>query len=287
MLLQRTATARAKINLGLHVLRRRPDGYHDIDTVFVRIGWSDVVTVESAPHLSMSCDDPDLPVDMSNLCMRAASMLGEASGVALGASIHLEKRVPYGSGLGGGSSDAATTLLLLNDLWDLSLPRERLSEIAAGVGSDVPFFLGAGAARGTGRGELLARLTDGPANTGYRFPFFLAVVVPPISVSTAEAYAGVVPAAGARPDLDELVGSNDPERWKAELRNDFEASVFGRHPEIQELKKALLGQGAVYASLSGSGSAVFGVFEELRTAWTAVRKPVFSGCRVWAGETAA
>ncbi len=250
----------AKINLGLHVLRRRQDGYHDLETVFLRIPWGDRLTVRPAARLTLTCSDPALPTDGRNLCMKAARVLAEAAGVTQGAALHLEKAVPYGAGLGGGSGDAAATLRLLVRLWDLSVSAERLHELAAALGSDVPFFLGPDAAYATGRGERLTPLRD-PAGRPYRFPFGLVVAVPPVHVSTAEAYSRVCPHDAHRPDLRAVVASNELARWRSELVNDFEGPVCEAFPFIADVRERLLAVGAGYAALSGSGAAVFGVFE--------------------------
>lgn len=274
--------APAKINLGLHVLRKRDDGYHDLETVFLRIGWHDRLTVRRAPVLRLTCSDPTLPTDAGNLCWRAAQHLQEAFSVEAGAALHLEKHLPYGAGLGGGSSDAATTLRLLVDLWEIPATEADLHTLAAALGSDVPFFLGPEAAYGTGRGEVLTPLVDA-AGQAYAFPFSLVVVVPSVHVSTAEAYAGIRPNAAARPDLQALVASNDPARWQAALVNDFEAPIFARYPALGSLKAMLEAAGAGYAAMSGSGSAVFGVFEERAAAIAAAEAARLQGYTTWVG----
>ncbi|QXD15878.1 4-(cytidine 5'-diphospho)-2-C-methyl-D-erythritol kinase [Rhodocaloribacter litoris] len=279
MLLERLAPA--KINLGLHVLCRRPDGYHDLETVFLRIGWADRLAARPGADLRMTCSDPALPTDERNLCVKAARALQRAFGVTHGAALHLEKHVPYGAGLGGGSSDAAATLLLLSDLWDLDAPPDRLHALAAGLGSDVPFFLGPEAAFATGRGEHLTPLMDPATGTPYRFPFALVVAVPPVHVATVEAYRLVRPRATGRPDLRAVVTSNDLARWRAELVNDFEAPVMAAFPGIRAAREVLLKAGAGYAALSGSGAAVFGVFEAEAAARAAAEAARQAGCRVW------
>lgn len=279
MILKRQALA--KLNLGLHVLRKRPDGYHDLETVFVRIPWSDVLTARPAERISLTCSDASLTTDESNLVMKAALRLAEACGVRQGAALHLDKHLPYGAGLGGGSSDAAATLRLLADLWGLEVPEERLYALARDLGADVSFFLGPGAAFATGRGDVLAPLQDAVAGRPYRLPYALVVVVPAVHVSTAEAYARVRPHAVERPDLRTLVASNDLGRWRAALVNDFEAPVFAAYPAVRGVKTALLEAGAAYAALSGSGSAVFGVFEETTRAEAAAAAVRRDGHAVW------
>ena len=279
------ATAPAKINLGLHVLRKRPDSYHDIETVFLRIPWTDRLTARAAGRLALTCSNDRLPTGRDNLCLEAAYRLAEAYGVREGAALHLEKRLPFGAGLGGGSSDAAATLRLLSELWGLNASEERLHALAAGLGSDVPFFLGPPVAYATGRGEKLTPLVDGRAGgEPYRFPFALVVVVPPVHVATAEAYRAVRPRADGRPDLRAVVASNDLARWRADLANDFEAPVYEAHPEVCEVKLMLVEAGAGYASLSGSGAAVYGVFESDEQAQRAVHAARRGGHRVWYGR---
>ena len=270
--------APAKVNLGLHVLRRRPDGFHDLATVFVPIGWADTLTAEPAPGLSLATTDPDLPTDGGNLVVRAADALRQWAGVRAGARLHLDKRVPYGAGLGSGSSDAAAALRLLADLWRLDVPPADLAALALELGSDVPFFLGGAAAHATGRGERLVPLVD-DAGRPYRCPFWLVVAVPPVHVSTAQAFAGVTPDDRARPDLAAAVVSNSLERWRAEVTNDFQPSVEAAHPEVSAARRALEAAGAGLAVLSGSGSAVVGVFEAEAAARRAAR--ALDGCRVW------
>lgn len=253
--------APAKVNLGLHVLQKRTDGYHDIETVFLRIPWFDKIQIQPAEQLVLTCSDASLPVDDSNLCMQAARALMQAANIRAGAAIHLEKCIPYGAGLGGGSSDAASTLLALNTFWEAGLSVEALMNMAADLGADVPFFLSASAAYGEGRGEVLTPLIA-VSGVPYRLPFALLVVVPPIHVSTADAYRHVRPNNLGRVDLKALVTSNMTALWREKLVNDFEASVFQHFPEVETLKHDIMHLGAAYVSMSGSGSAVLGVFEE-------------------------
>lgn len=265
-----TERAPAKINLGLHVLRRRPDGYHDVETVLHRIDWADTITAAPADTLSMTCSDPALPTDENNLCLRAALALKEAFGVAAGAALHLDKQVPYGAGLGGGSSDAAATLRLLTRLWDLDADPDHLHAMAATLGADVPFFLlDAPAALATGRGDELTVLDD--EDRPYRLPHPVVVVAPPVEIATPDAYAAVTPRDDDRPALPALVRSSDLSRWRAALVNDFEAPIAAAHPAVAGARDWLRDQGADYVSLTGSGGAVYGVFEQ-RTAAERVKQ---------------
>lgn len=272
--------ARAKVNLGLHVLRKRSDGYHDLETVLLPIEWTDTLTLEPAHTLSFTCDDQAIAGN-ANLVMRAAHALREHFDVEKGARIHLAKRIPYGAGLGGGSSDAATALRLLVELWDLSDADHELYEIGSRLGSDVPFFLQEEAALATGRGTDLNPLSSN--DEAYAFPFDLVVAVPETRISTPEAYSLVAPRDTGRPDLTELIKSNDPERWRREMVNDFEEAILDAFPEIAALKQSLYDAGAAYASMSGSGSAVYGVFEDGARATAAAEALRGSGHRVWQG----
>ncbi|MEO0557746.1 MAG: 4-(cytidine 5'-diphospho)-2-C-methyl-D-erythritol kinase [Bacteroidota bacterium] len=254
-----TRLAPAKLNLGLHVLRRRDDGFRQLETVFLPIGWADELAAEPSSTLELTTSDPALPTDDGNLVVRAASALADHAGVEPTGRFHLDKRVPYGAGLGSGSSDAAATLRLCVELWDLDVSEADLHAIASSLGSDVPFFLLEGAAHATGRGEVLTPLR-GDDGQPYRCPFWIVVVVSEVHVSTAEAYALVQPSDVDRPDIAVLVRSNDLASWREELVNDFEAPIAARHPEIASAL-ATLREHAGYAAMSGSGSAVFGVFE--------------------------
>ena len=283
--------APAKLNLGLHVLRRRPDGFHDLASVFVPIGWADTLSAARSAGFSMTCSDPALPTDDRNLVMQAARALWSRHG-GVAAAFHLDKRVPYGAGLGSGSSDAAAALRLYDALWSLGLPDATLAEIALGLGSDVPFFLLGAPALATGRGEVLAPIPDGepvPGEAGsapWRCPFWLVVAVPPVHVPTGQAYALVTPDDRDRPDLVAALRSGDLGRWRAELTNDFQAPVEAVFPGIAEARRALLSAGAGYASLSGSGSAVFGAFTREADARAAART-LGATCRVWTEPPAA
>ncbi|MEM1128738.1 MAG: 4-(cytidine 5'-diphospho)-2-C-methyl-D-erythritol kinase [Bacteroidota bacterium] len=273
--------APAKINLGLHLLRKRPDGYHDLDTVFARIGWADALTATSAETFRFTCSDPALPTGPGNLCVRAAQALAAHAGVPMTGHLHLEKHVPYGAGLGGGSSDAATTLYLLRDLWGVAVADESLHDLATVLGSDVPFFLGPPLARGTGRGTHLTPLAAD-------LPFWLVVVVPAhLTISTPDAYRHVRPHDTERPHLPALVQQADLTIWRADLVNDFEAALFPSLPALADLKDALYDLGAGYAALSGSGSALFGVFTTATPAEHAATHLHEAGHRVWHGALSA
>lgn len=253
--------APAKINIGLRILRKRSDGYHDIETIFHRIALSDEITLERSTGISFSSDDPTLPTDERNLCVRAAHLLrDEARGECGGVSIHLKKRIPAGAGLGGGSSDAASTLLGLEKLWKLRLTAQRRHALAATVGSDVPYFLRPGSASATGRGEVLEYFR-------LDLPYWILLVYPAVQVSTAWAYSQVRPGEGtnAVPLREILSGyAGNLGELSLNVKNDFEPAVFRSFPAVREIKERVISLGAGFAQMSGSGSSVYGFFEEER-----------------------
>jgi len=249
----------AKVNLHLEVVRRRPDGYHDIDTVMQAIDLHDDLRVEPADDLTLTCSDPALPTDERNLVLRAALALHEAAGSRAGARLSLTKRIPDRAGLGGGSSDAAGALAGLNALWGLGLPRGALGDVAARVGSDVAFFLTGGAARCTGRGEVVERI---PTAWQPRF----ALVCPDVGVSTPEAYGRLsFPLTPPGPDgtmLCRRLIAGDVAGVGSALFNRLERPAFDMHPALREGKARLAETGAFAGVLmSGSGSALFGLCE--------------------------
>ncbi len=261
-------SAFAKINLGLHVLRRRPDGFHDLETVFLRIGWADRIGFSAADRLEMTCTDPSLPVDDRNLCVRAVRRLAERAGMPEppGVHIHLEKHVPHGAGLGGGSSDAAECLRFARTLLSTPLSDTAVLDTAAALGSDVPFFLGSPTALGTGKGEVLTPIPV-PALLQDRW---LAVVVPHFGISTAEAYGGITPNDEQRPDLRALMTATDPADWRRALANDFESHLFAAYPALEDIMERFYADGALYSAMSGSGSAVFALFDTREATESAV-----------------
>jgi 4-diphosphocytidyl-2-C-methyl-D-erythritol kinase len=257
-----TLPAFAKINLGLRVAGRRADGFHEISTVFQTVTLHDKLNFETRPDdgvLELSCSDPDIPVDESNLVLRAAFALRERFGVRRGARVVLEKVIPAGGGLGGGSSDAATTLLALARLWEIETGVRELTEIGARLGADVPFFLTGGTALGTGTGTDIRPLEDVPK-------MHLLVVAPGVGVSTAKAYKALGAPALTKPyTVANLFVSRTeadfPDSLCDVMSNDFEAVVVRLYPEIGRVRDAITETGARRVMLSGSGSSVFGVFE--------------------------
>ncbi len=244
-----------KINLGLHVLRKRPDGYHDLDTVFYPVPWTDVLEIIRADHLAFTASGETIPgADHDNLCVRAYHLVNDDYDLPP-VHIHLHKIIPTGAGLGGGSADAAYTLRLLKTLFDLPLTHEQMQRYAATLGSDCPFFVSDVPMRGQGRGEVLT------PTKAFLKGKYLVLVKPDIHVSTAEAYRGVKPM-DARPSVVEVL-AQPLARWRETLVNDFERSVFETHPAIAALKLRMYAAGAVYAAMSGSGASVFGVFDQV------------------------
>ena len=244
-----------KINLGLSVLRRRPDGYHDIETLFVPyFGMSDVLEIEPADQLSFVASDNVTWDD--DLTLRAYSLLSADFDLPP-VEIRLEKRSAVGAGLGGGSADAAFTLMALADMFKLGLEDWQLADYAACLGSDCSFFIYNRPMLGEGRGDVL---TDYDIDLS---AYEIRVEVPEgVRVSTSEAYSRVIPRERlALPPLREAL-RYPVEMWQDVLINDFESSVFPIHPEVERLKQRFYAEGAAYASMSGSGSAVFGLFRK-------------------------
>jgi 4-diphosphocytidyl-2-C-methyl-D-erythritol kinase len=273
-----TARAHAKVNLDLRVLGARPDGYHELRTVFQTIELHDSLTaVEKPGGFVLQCRTPGVPLDSSNLIWGAAAALWRAlgrPGDPRDTLVHLEKNIPVASGLGGGSADAAAALQVLARVWG-GAPLSLLREVAAGLGSDVPFFLSGGTALGLGRGEEIYPLVDLPLH-------WVVIVRPPFGVSTVEAYSWYDEdrAAGVREPRGEL--QILPVPWPtraAQMINDLEPPVMRRHPEIGSIKAALKEAGAVAAAMSGSGSAVFGLFRTRPAAARAVGPLGRSGMR--------
>ncbi len=250
--------AYAKINLGLYVVARRPDGYHDIETVFSRIGIADDITFSPAQDIDVSCSSPEVPAGALNICHVAARRLQERCHIAAGVRIHIAKHIPVGAGLGGGSADAALVLRELPGFWGCAPDYTERARIALEIGSDVPFFLGNDAAVGRGRGEILEYFH-------LDIPYTILLCNPNIHVSTAWAYSRITPGTAGKPDdLRSLVtaGMQDPDLLRTHLRNDFEGVVFEAHSEVRDIKERMLQAGAVFALMSGSGSTVYAFFAD-------------------------
>lgn len=244
-----------KINLGLNVLSKRSDGYHNLETCFYPLPFTDILEILPAENLVFIPTGNAIPGESTdNLCLRAYHLLRKDFSIDP-VDIYLHKVIPTGAGLGGGSSDAAYTLRLLNEIFSLNLTTAQLKDYAQQLGSDCAFFVEDEVCLGTGRGELLE-----PIQVSLKDKF-LVLLKPDVHVSTAEAYKGVVPQA-ADPSVRYILENTSLSQWKELLKNDFEASVFKAYPAIEQCKTSLYEQGAIYASMSGSGSAVFGIFNE-------------------------
>jgi len=253
--------ANCKINLGLDVLRRRDDGFHDVETVMypVRGLYDEVeVTRRAAPGAGFRTEGTavDCPPEQ-NLCLRAFRLMHERYGID-GVDIRLDKRIPFGAGLGGGSSDATAMLLALDELFALHLTRAELTACAAALGSDTAFFIDNAPQLCTGKGEITAPY---PVDLGGPH---IVLIKPAEGVSTREAYAGITPHVPEIPLSERL--RRPLAEWQGVVTNDFEPTVFAARPAIRAAKEQLLAAGALYASMSGSGSAVFGLFDDPRKA---------------------
>ncbi len=247
-----------KINLGLHIIGKRADGYHNLETVFYPLQLKDALEILPAPHLS----EPEislsgLPVsgnDSNNLCIKAWHLIKRDFPAMPAVSVHLHKAIPMGAGLGGGSADGAFMLQMLNDQFRLQLAPETLAKYALQLGSDCPFFIYNTPMYGTGRGEILQpvplRLHD----------YFFYIINPGIHISTAAAFQRLTYKPHPTP-LSELI-QQPVDLWKDKLVNDFETGMAVQHPDLADIKQQLYNHGAVYAAMSGSGSTMFGVFRE-------------------------
>jgi 4-diphosphocytidyl-2-C-methyl-D-erythritol kinase len=257
----------AKINWMLRIIGKRPDGFHELFTIFQTVSLHDTISFGISDEITLTCDNGSVPIGEGNLILKAAKALKLRSKVQKGAAIHLEKRIPSPGGLGGGSSNAAVSLIGLNQLWRLGSSEKELLEIAAELGSDVPFFLTGGTAIGTARGEIIEPAAEIAMSN-------LLIVTPEISVSTFAAFAGLGAPTLTIEGRDHILsvcrneaGFLDPQH--SALINDFEASVFDAYPEIRRVKQTLLELGAVNAAMSGSGASVFAIFDKIETRQTA------------------
>lgn len=263
--------AYAKINLFLRVAGKRSDGYHELDTYFLQINWADYLSfkLSDAPGLKLSCNWSTMPLDERNLCARAYELIAKTTGERLGVELHLEKKIPMGAGLGGGSSDAAVTLVGLNHLLNANLSPQTLFKLAEQLGSDVPFFLHGGLCHGSGRGEILTPLSPLPN-------FFVLLVVPNFEIATALVYQNLKIGLTTRHEYTIFADLNfDAKQFYPQYpsgRNDLEPWVLQNYPELARIKQRLLEQKAWGACMTGSGSAVFGLFETKEAAQQAQRE---------------
>lgn len=243
-----------KINLGLNIIEKRPDGFHALESLFLPVQWCDALEAVLSEKQDITFSSSGIPIPGNsdgNLVVKAWQLLKKDFPIS-GMEVHLHKVIPMGAGLGGGSSDGAFMLKMINNLCDLQLSDDQLEAYAAKLGSDCPFFVRNTPAMVSGRGELLS-----PVDFSLK-GYHIALVMPPVSVGTAEAYSWITP---RRPEVPISEIIKDPvNTWRNRLVNDFEAPVCERHPVIAEVRDTLYELGAVYAAMSGSGAAVYGLF---------------------------
>ncbi|MEY3418159.1 MAG: hypothetical protein RL060_2271 [Bacteroidota bacterium] len=260
----------AKINLGLNIISKRPDHYHNLETVFYPIAWQDALEIiEASDYQFTSSGLPIAGAPENNLCTKAYQLMVAKHHIAP-VHIHLHKIIPMGAGLGGGSSDAAFTLTTLNSLFNLQLNTATLQAYASLLGADCAFFIENKPVLANGKGDEFSPIhIDLSAYT-------IVVVYPAIHVSTAEAFAGVQPSPAR---INKIALENlEFDNWQTALKNDFEQTVISKHPVIGNIKNALYQKGALYASMSGSGAAVFGIFEK------EIDVADFSAYQTWQGK---
>jgi 4-diphosphocytidyl-2-C-methyl-D-erythritol kinase len=252
-----------KVNLLLNILGRRPDGFHELETIIQPVRLCDEIAFDRADKgIELSCSDKSLPVDSGNLVFRAAEKFFAVAKISGGVKIHLEKKIPLAAGLGGGSGNAATTLLALNELWGNPLAPEKLSEISASLGSDIPFFLQDKPALATGHGEKIEPLENFPALTDKAF----LLIHPGFGISTPWAYQNLTRFSktvngqkGRAQKLARLLQTNDLRAAASEFYNSLEAPAFEKFPILQLYQEFLLSNGASAALMSGSGSTIFAI----------------------------
>ena len=275
--------AHAKVNLDLRVLGTRADGFHELRTVFEALALHDVIRCVSRPGpFAIECSAAGVPLDETNLIWRAAQTLWRSlrrPGMVRDVVLQLEKQIPQQAGLGGGSADAAATLMALAALWRVPVRPSQLTDLAAHIGSDVPFFLSGGTALGLGRGEEVYPLADLPRH-------WIVLLIPGFGVSTSEAYGwyDAERELSRAPRQPQHVPGPWPSR-AAQMINDLEAPIAAHHPEIDQMKAALKRAGALAAAMSGSGSTVFGLFQKGRDALKAMQHLKGSGWQAILTET--
>lgn len=247
-----------KINLGLKILRKREDGYHDLETIFYPLAIKDVLEISRSEQPGFTVYGLPIPGDSnSNLCIKAYELLKKDFPTLPFVDIHLYKHIPIGAGLGGGSSDGASMLLLLNKQFQLQLSNEQLLHYAAQLGSDCPFFIVNTPCIGGGRGEVLEPIALDLS--GYT----IVLIDPQLHISTARAFALCTPTPSG-PSIKDVI-QLPVSSWPGQLINDFEEPVFRLHPHLRDIKTLFYAQGASYAALTGSGSSLFGIFEKGKT----------------------
>ncbi len=251
--------ANAKLNIGLNIIRKREDGFHDLETLFYPIyGLYDEILIERSSNFKFSSNIKEFN-DSDNIIIKVVNVLEDFTGEKINVSIELNKKIPMGAGLGGGSSDAAFVLKGINNLLNLNIPENELLNLALKLGSDVPFFLVNKPAIGKGRGEILTPVRLDLSG------FYITIVNPGIHVSTKEAFSKITP---SLPNIriEEVIAHKRPfEEWNYLISNDFEPVVFGMHPEIEEIKMKMIELGSIFCSMSGTGSTVFSIGHSIIT----------------------
>ena len=258
--------APAKINIGLNILSKREDGYHNLSTLFYPINdLHDILTFERSDKFEFYCDSESIPSDSSNLVVKAKNLLELVTKRKIDVKISLSKNIPSQAGLGGGSSDAAATLLSLNEMFNLGLEYVQLIDLALQLGSDVPFFIKAKPAIGTSRGEILKHI-----ELEIHRP--ILIINPHINISTKEAFNNISPS-NQKFNYETAIKNSELNYFdlRLNLKNDFEKYVFEKYPEIAAIKTLLYREGALLSLMSGSGSTVFGIFPDLVTAESAIK----------------
>lgn len=254
----------AKINIGLQIKSKRADGFHDLETIFYPIKLKDILEITrdksniptEKPSVNFAASGTSIPNDgAENICLKAFQLLQKDFPEITNCQMYLHKAIPVGAGLGGGSSDAAHALMVLNKIFNLNLSQPQLHKYAAMLGSDCPFFIDNKPSYATGRGELLTPSTI--SLSGYK----IYLVHPGIHINTAWAFSTLKIHTTHHCDLNEAV-QRPVHQWQQHIYNDFETPVFAAHPPIKAIKDQLLNSGALYAAMSGSGSSVYGIFDD-------------------------
>ena len=259
----------AKINLGLNIISKRKDGYHELETCFCPIPWQESLEIVEADKTIMTVSGINIPDDGENIVLKAYNLL-KSSFKLPPVHIHLHKSIPIGAGLGGGSADAAFTLSLLNKLFSIGITDEELMKFALTLGADCPFFIKNKPMLAAGIGEMLSEVSLPLADK------FVIMVYPGIHISTKEAYSGVVPQKPIM-EIKQILKEKSIYEWKAVLVNDFELTLFKTYPILERIKQQLYEMGAFYASMSGSGSCIYGIFEESQQIKFADSYKIWSG----------
>ncbi len=261
----------AKINLGLDIIEKRPDGFHNIESCFYPVQWCDALEIIPSEKLTFNSSGIEIPGNLeSNLCLKAYNVLKKDFDLPP-VNIHLLKNIPIGAGMGGGSSDAAFTIKTLNELFELNLSSIQIEDYIRPVGSDCAFFVNNQPVIAYKKGDEFEQVNLRLKNHS------ISIVYPQLNISTKEAYSGVVPKKPLHTIKDIIQG--DIHDWKELLKNDFETSLFPKYPLLKDIKETLYLAGAIYASMTGSGSAVYGIFSEKKS----VRSLFSKEYNVWEG----